>query len=124
MKLTRASSYALAALAHLARQKGGTPVPSHVIAKADGTPERFLLKVLKPLASAGLLRSVKGPSGGFTLARPAQDITVLDVVEAVDGPIRAEVPEFAHGDSQLERKLQTVCTEVTDRLRETLRKVS
>src|SRR5262245_49375988 len=124
MKLTRASSYALAAAVYLARQKNGTPVSSQVMAEADGTPERFLLKLLKPLVSAGLLRSRKGPGGGYALARPAKEITLLEVVEAVDGPIRGHVPGFEHSNRQLERQLEVVCTEVADRLRESLRKVS
>src|SRR5947209_17389598 len=78
MKLSRASSYALHAVAFMAGRKDNTrPVASHNIAAARGIPERFLLKVLKPLVSARLLFSVKGPNGGYRLARPADQITVL-----------------------------------------------
>ena len=69
MKLTRASSYALHAVAFMAAQKVNKPVASHLIAKARGIPERFLLKVLKPLVSARVLHSIKGPNGGYRLAR-------------------------------------------------------
>ena len=54
------------------------PVASHHIARARGIPELFLLKILKPLVSARILRSVKGPNGGYRLARPAQKITMLE----------------------------------------------
>src|ERR1700722_16592875 len=64
MKLTRASSYALHAVAFMAVQKHDRPIASHNIAQARGIPERFLLKVLKPLVSARVLLSVKGPNGG------------------------------------------------------------
>src|SRR6516225_7690794 len=87
MKLTRASSYALHAVAYMATQKHNRPVPSHIVARDRGVPERFLLKVLKPLVSARVLLSVKGPHGGYRLARPAGEITLLEVLEAVDGPI-------------------------------------
>ena len=65
MKLTRASSYAVHALVFMATQKENRPVASHTIAKARGVPERFLLKVLKPLVSARVLHSIKGPNGGY-----------------------------------------------------------
>jgi Rrf2 family protein len=90
MKLSRASSYPLAYLAHLAREKQDRPVASHDVARELDLPERFLLKVLTPLVSMGILRSVKGPNGGYSLARPPKDITLLEVVEAVDGPLRSE----------------------------------
>src|SRR3989442_11070769 len=92
MKLTRASSYALHAVAYMAVQKQTQPVASHLIAQARGIPERFLLKVLKPLVSARVLHSVKGPNGGYRLARSPKDITMLEILEAVDGPIRRLAP--------------------------------
>src|SRR5499425_2382567 len=93
MKLTRASSYALHAVAFMAGQKHDKPVASHHIAHARGIPERFLLKVLKPLVSARILMSIKGPNGGYRLAREASDITMLEIVEAVDGgPILGQAP--------------------------------
>ena len=67
MKLTRASSYALHAVVYMAQQKSDYPIASHKIAEARGIPERFLLKVLKPLVSSNLLTSVKGPNGGYKL---------------------------------------------------------
>src|ERR1700746_265942 len=92
MRLTRASSYAFHAFVFMASQKQNRPVPSHLVARAEGIPERFLLKVLKPLVSARILRSVKGPNGGYRLAQPAKDVSLLDVIEAVDGPVRGQVP--------------------------------
>src|SRR5438552_7750030 len=112
MKLTRASSYALHAVAYMAAQKNNKPVASHHIAKARGIPERFLLKVLKPLVSARVLHSVKGPNGGYRLARPATDISMLEIVEAVDGPIRGQAPfSQGEGESSLDRRLETICNQ-------------
>src|SRR5258708_958355 len=74
------------------RTKPGAPVASHTIAREHGIPERFLLKVLNPLVSAGILSSLKGPHGGYRLARTASDITLLEVIEAVEGTIRGEAP--------------------------------
>src|SRR4051794_31203970 len=76
MKLTRASSYALHAVVYLAHEQSEKPVASHLIAQAQGIPERFLLKVLKPLVSARMLDSVKGPHGGYKLRKQPSDISV------------------------------------------------
>src|SRR5437899_9685139 len=110
MRLTRASSYALHALVYMAGQKHNRPVPSHIVAHARGIPERFLLKVLKPLVSARVLLSIKGPNGGYRLAKPAGDITMLEVLEAVDGPIRGQAPlNQNNSDGPLHHKLENIC---------------
>lgn len=95
MRLTRASHYALIALTHMAQQAGPTanPIASHEIAKARNIPMRFLLKVLKPLVDNGILFSHKGPTGGYVLAHSPSQITLLQIVESVDGKIRGEVPD-------------------------------
>lgn len=118
MKLTRASHYALQALAYLAARRADDVVPSHRIAQERGISEKFLLKVLKPLVEAEVLRSSKGPNGGYRLARSADTISVLDVVEAVDGPLQAIVP----GDPRngVAARLEAVCREICDRKRERL----
>ncbi len=93
MKLSHASTYALHALAYLASQQPPTGVvSSQEIAKARNIFPRFLLKVLQPLVEAGVLHSVRGPNGGYRLARDPSEISMLDVLEAVDGPIRGMVP--------------------------------
>jgi Rrf2 family protein len=127
MKLTRASSYALQAVAYMANQKKGKedrPIPSHTIADERNIPERFLLKVLKPLVSAQILLSIKGPNGGYRLARQASDISILDVVEAVDGPIRGAAPlNPGQSDHGLHRRLDLVCSQIADQVRKHLARV-
>jgi Rrf2 family protein len=123
MNLSSASACALRALAFLARHEGGGAVPSRAIAAAEGLPERFLPKVLESLATAGVLLSVRGIHGGYRLARPARRITLLEVVEAVDGPVRGEVPRFG-ADAKLDARLQEACDAVTEVVRARLRKVS
>jgi Rrf2 family protein len=109
----------------MAQQKGNGPMPSHLTAKAKGIPERFLLKLLKPLVSARVLRSVKGPRGGYALARPPKTITLLGIVEAVDGPIRGDAPPIAEANADsLDRKLGQICDQAAKRLREQLQKVT
>src|SRR5215217_7356192 len=122
MKLTRASSYALHAVTFMAAQKHDRPVASHNIAHARGIPERFLLKVLKPLVSAGVLHSVKGPGGGYLLARPGSEVSLLDVVEAVEGPVRGLAPLVNGGRAGggLGRRLESLCEDAAALVREEL----
>src|SRR5258708_24451691 len=135
MNLTRAASYALHAVAFMAAEKSPDPVASHNIAKARGIPERFLLKVLKPLVSARVLTSIKGPNGGYKLARPATEISVLDIVEAVDGPIRGQAPPPEPTNKKkypnykpencepLFTRLDTVCQQTAEQVRKQIEKV-
>jgi Rrf2 family protein len=124
MKLTRASSYALHAVAFMASQKHERPVASHHIAHARGIPERFLLKVLKPLVSARVLLSIKGPNGGYRLAKSAGDISMLEVLEAVDGPIRGQAPmNQGESDGPLHHKLENICKQTAEQTRKQLDKV-
>jgi len=121
MRFTRASLYALHAVAYMATQDGEEPTPSHVIADKRSISERFLLKVLKPLVSAQVLASVKGPNGGYRLAKPANEITMLEVLEAVDGPIRGLAPlsgEKKNGN--LNTRLESICKESADQIRKHL----
>ncbi|MCS7046112.1 MAG: Rrf2 family transcriptional regulator [Gemmataceae bacterium] len=122
MKLTHASSYALHALAFLASQKTNAAMASHVIAEKRRIPERFLLKVLKPLVSAQLLISTKGPHGGYRLARPAKDITMLDVLEAVDGPIRGKAPSDVP-NHPISRRLEAICQQSAEQMRRHLARI-
>ena len=123
MKLTRASSYALHAVAFMAAQKHDKPVASHNIAQARGIPERFLLKVLKPLVSARVLLSIKGPNGGYRLAKPANQISMLDILEAVDGPIRGQAPFSEENNGPLNEKLEAICKQSADSVRKHLEKI-
>jgi Rrf2 family protein len=122
MRPTAAARYALRALAHLATLGGNAPVASHDVARACRVPEKYLLKVLAPLVKAGLLHSLKGPHGGYRLARPAKAITLLEIVEEADGPLRSLVPEV-EGAAGLNRRLVEVCDVAADTTRKELGKV-
>jgi Rrf2 family protein len=77
--------YALRAVLYLALRPAGALVPIRELTLALKIPYHFLGKILQDLAQQGLLRSHKGPAGGFGLRRPAGEITLLEIVEAVDG---------------------------------------
>jgi Rrf2 family protein len=122
MKLTRAANYALQAVAYIASLKKDVPTASHIIARERGISEKFLLKVLKPLVSAQVLRSVKGPNGGYRLAKPATEISLLEIVEAVEGPIRGIVPGEQHRNS-VNKKLETICRQSAEQQRKHLGRI-
>jgi Rrf2 family protein len=125
MRFTSACVHALRALVHLARHQGGGFVPSGTIADAGGLSGRFLTTAMKPLVSAGVLLSEKGPTGGFRLALPARSITLLDVVEAVEGPVRGQAIPVAGGEGALlDARLQEVCEGVAEVVRRRLRRVT
>jgi Rrf2 family protein len=122
MKLTRASSYALHAVVFMAARKEDKPIASHHIAEARGIPDRFLLKVLKPLVSARVLVSIKGPNGGYKLARAADTITMLEILEAVDGPIAGQAPD-EDKNGPLNNKLASICKQTAEAVRDHLKKI-
>jgi Rrf2 family transcriptional regulator, iron-sulfur cluster assembly transcription factor len=87
MKLSTQADYAVRAVYELCRHEPGALVHTGDIAAAQHIPGARLAKVMQDLARAGLVRTMRGQQGGVTLARPAGDITVRDVYEAVEGPI-------------------------------------
>jgi Rrf2 family protein len=124
MRLTRASLYALQAVVYMAGKDNEEPIPSHVIADKRNISERFLLKVLKPLVAAQVLVSAKGPHGGYRLAKPANQITLLEVMEAVDGPIRGQAPVASTSARHpLNQRLIDICNESAEHLRKQLKRV-
>ncbi|MGJ5816284.1 RrF2 family transcriptional regulator [Paludibaculum fermentans] len=88
MQLTRAADYAVRVMLHLATVPVGGRVTLTEFANFGDAPEAFLSKVLQALTRAGLTLSHRGVSGGYTLAKPAESITLLDVVEALEGPLQ------------------------------------
>jgi len=125
MRMTRAASYAIHALSFMAAQKQqNKPVASHHVAHARGIPERFLLKVLKPLVSARILYSVKGPNGGYRLARTPNEISLLEILEAVDGPIRGQSSfSYEEHNGALNKRLDTICNQAAEVVRKQLQKI-
>jgi len=87
LRLTNAADYAIRAMLHMAcLPEEGVALRSD-IARIHGIPSSFMAKILRSLVKAGLLRSTRGVHGGFALARPTTEISLLDVVEAIEGPL-------------------------------------
>jgi Rrf2 family protein len=87
MQITRQADYAVRAVLFLARL-GNERAATSLVAQEQRIPPSFLAKIISQLSIAGLLHTARGARGGVTLARAPQDISVLEVVEAIDGPIQ------------------------------------
>jgi Rrf2 family protein len=87
MRPSTSTKYALLAVGYIAQHKEKNLVLSDNVAKEYGIPLEYLLKIMQQLTKYQILRSKRGPRGGFSLARPLSKITLLDVIEAVEGPI-------------------------------------
>ena len=87
MQITRQADYAVRAVLHLAHN-GDQRIATSAIAEKQRIPPSFLAKIISQLSIAGVLHTSRGARGGVTLARDAKDITLLEVVEAIDGPIQ------------------------------------
>ena len=88
LELSRKSDYALRAVIYLARLESDRYGRVSEIAKAREIPQAFLAQILPLLANRGVVRSQQGAHGGYTLARKASEISFLEVIEAVEGPLR------------------------------------
>lgn len=88
MRLTQKSKYAARALVELAVSECGSPLGVAEIARRQHIPERFLEQIFGELRRAGVLESRRGAHGGYRFAMPPEEITVLDVVEILDGSVR------------------------------------
>jgi len=87
ISITSKSPYAVLALAELGRASGDAPVPIGELARRRDVPVQFLEQLFAVLRRAGVLSSQRGVKGGYRFARPPQSVTVLEVVELLDGPL-------------------------------------
>ena len=124
MKLSRTVAYAVQATVQLAQSNSGLPVPCSHLAAEGRMPERFLLQILRHLVTHGILRSTRGVDGGYSLERKPEEISLLDVMEAIDGPLSATLPETEGGNpSPSETRLQEALEQVAANLRRQLHSI-
>lgn len=126
MRLGRASSYAVFAVVYLSEHGDGTPLQGREIAESCGMPTGRLLKILQQLVRSRILASERGPSGGFRLRRPAVDINLLEIVEAIEGPIEGDVAvrQQVSGMDRARSAVEKACVQVAEFARKQLRGVS
>lgn len=87
MQLNQATDYAFRVVLYLTGLPSGEVASGQTIAESQNIPPRFLQKIMRLLAAGGLVKSYRGVVGGFTLARAARDITLYDVIVAMEGPL-------------------------------------
>lgn len=123
MKLSRTVTYALQATMQLAESKSLTPVPCSQIASKGEMPERFLLQVLRSLVNHGVLRSTRGVDGGYKLVRSPDDISLLEVIEAIEGPLDSKLPVASGDEDATQHNLREALQQVTEMARRQLQSI-
>jgi Rrf2 family protein len=125
MRITRSTGYALLAVGYVAKNQDEGLVRSENIAKQYEIPLEYLLKILQQLVRAKVLRSKRGPQGGFWLAKPTNKITMLEIIEAVDGALTGELnlTKQARND-KYGAKVQQTYSNAISRARSVLRKTN
>ena len=103
MQITHQADYATRAVLHLARAQNSKLIPTNEIARAQNIPSSFLAKIIAQLSIAGVLHTFRGAHGGVKLARKPQNITLLEVIEAIDGPIRLNICVENESDCMFEK---------------------
>ena len=123
MKISSSIAYGVIAVSYIAQNCGEALVLTGRIAKEFNLPLAYLQKIMKDLVRANILASKRGPRGGFKLARPASDITLLEIWEAIDGPMQShlELAQLTKNDP-FSLKMEKVCNEATDKARAALAK--
>jgi Rrf2 family protein len=101
MQVTRAGEYGVLGLMALARRAPGDTVMIDEVSREEDIPRSFLAKIFQSLARSGLVHSVRGTGGGFSLARRPEEITILEIIESIEGPIALqrcleEQPDCTH----------------------------
>jgi Rrf2 family protein len=123
MKLSRTVEYAIQAVVLLAGYPQGTTVPCSRLAADGQMPERFLLQILRNLVTHGILASTRGVEGGYALERPVDQVSLLDIIEAIDGPLGGEDREAGENRPETHRRLNNALKEVTQLMRRELSNV-
>ena len=96
MRFTQAAGYGISACSYLANVPADEVVPNMTICSALKMPDRFVSQVMRLLATADVVTSTRGRDGGYQLAKPASKISLLEIIEAVDGPIGGDdIPDMA-----------------------------
>ena len=129
MQVPAKTDYALRAAAELAQaaNEGTEPVKGEYISESQGIPKKFMENILHDLKRAGLVRTRRGASGGYWLARPPEEIVLADVIRAVEGPlanVRGEYPEAVEYPPGAAEALQEVWIAVRANLRAVLESVT
>jgi len=123
MKLSRTVAYAVRATLQLAQNQSDVPVPCSKLAATGKMPERFLLQILRNLVTHGILRSTRGVDGGYSLTRSPAEISLLDVIEAIEGPMDSGEPSSQGLPEETQERLHGALRQITDNARQQLESI-
>ena len=126
MHVTAKADYAVRAVVELADSAKDAPRKVDEVARAQSIPVSFLENILTQLRSSGIVRSQRGPEGGYWLARPAEEVNLADIIRAVEGPlvgVRGQRPEEVEYAGSAE-SLQQVWIALRSNLRKVLENVT
>ena len=123
MKLSRTVAYAVRATLQLAQNQSDVPVPCSKLAATGKMPERFLLQILRNLVTHGILRSTRGVDGGYSLTRSPAEISLLDVIEAIEGPLDSGEPPSQGLPEETQERLHGALRQITDNARQQLESI-
>ena len=124
MKVSRTMAYAVQALLQLAAADAEGPISCSHLAREGHMPERFLLQILRSLVTSGILRSIRGVEGGYLLAKPPQEISMLEIYEACDGRLDTTVPALKGFPEGSREALSNVMDRIAAAARRELSRVS
>ena len=117
MNISSRCEYACRAVLELAlRQQSGSLLTATDIAESRSIPEKYLVHIMLQLKRAGIVRSVRGAHGGYSLALDPEAITMLDIVSAVDGPVLNPLPVNGQGSEELAGAWGGIAQTITDAL--------
>jgi Rrf2 family protein len=126
MRLGKASAYGVYATLHIAQNDDKGPIQGRDVAKSCGIPVEYLLKILQQLVRAQVLTSERGRGGGFMLRKAAAQTTVLEIMEAIEGPIGHDL-NVRRGVGVKDRtrsRIEGICKDIADNTKSRLTKAT
>jgi Rrf2 family protein len=125
MRVNRSTGYALLAAGYIAKNADKKIILSQDISKQYDIAPEYLLKILHQLVKANVLHGKRGPRGGFSLAKPAKKITMLEIIEAVDGPMTGQLTLADQARSEkFSARAEQVCEKAVAQTRNVLAKTA
>ena len=128
MQITRQADYALRAMLYLARMPENQKAATSQIAEEQHIPPSFLAKIVSQLSIAGLIHTSRGARGGVSMARPSTEVSLLEVIEAIDGPIALNACTISQADcpfgTETNCPLHNIWCDSQDELVDRLRKTT
>ena len=125
MKISNTAKYGLLAVVYVAKNSKDGLVKVSSLTKECGIPEMYLRKVLLLLVNANILKSKRGPLGGYSLPRPSQEITLLEIIETLNGPLEQSIgitQDLKH--TPLVVKMEKTCKDTATKAKDILQNIT